>query len=225
MAPLSRLLFPALLVTGANAHFNVKYPEPIGFEDDSQGAGPCGGLDPDFSTNTVSDFHVGGDSIALLNGHAQVTWIFRATLDQTASGNWTQIFPIVQQSGYNMFCEPEVTVPEEFVGKKGIIGIVSNAPDGLLYACAAVSFVEGAGESQDVCTNSTDVTISFTGDDSLSAMVGEGTTTSDDDDTADPTSTASGSEETGTDDSSARSLRPTIFGVLSAVLMGAAFVV
>jgi hypothetical protein len=140
MPSIKNALAGAILVaTGANAHFNMKYPEPIGFEESRQDTGPCGGITPDFTKNTVTDFHVGGDAIAIVLSHPQANWLFRATLDQTGASNWTQAFPIVQQSGLGAFCEPAVAVPASFVGKKGIIGAVANAPDGTLFSVCAIS--------------------------------------------------------------------------------------
>lgn len=114
-------------------HFNLKYPATIGFDDEKQHDGPCGGFTPDFSKNNITDFHVNGDAIATLTTHKQGNWLYRITLDETASGDWTQIFPIVQQNGLGAFCEPAVSVPPRFVGQRGVLGIVSNTPDGILF--------------------------------------------------------------------------------------------
>lgn len=56
----------ALLATSANAHFLLNYPTSIGFSDDDEGTAPCGGFTPDFATDNVTDFYVGGDNIALV---------------------------------------------------------------------------------------------------------------------------------------------------------------
>jgi hypothetical protein len=124
----------ALLVSTASAHFNLVAPPTIGFEDGTEDKGPCGGFTPDFSKKDgVVDFHVGGEPVALKLGHSQANWLFRGTLDQTGSSNWTQLFPIVQQSGLGMFCETAIPAPASWAGKQGVIGVVANAPDGLLY--------------------------------------------------------------------------------------------
>lgn len=133
MARFSFIASLSILATLAKAHFEVLHPEPLSEEEGDQNAGPCGGFDPSFSDSPVTDFHVGGEAIALKNGHAQVNWLFRATLDESAQSNWTQIFPIVQQAGIGDFCEPAITVTEEWVGKKGVLGLASNAPDGFLF--------------------------------------------------------------------------------------------
>jgi hypothetical protein len=164
------LPFVTLLLTQAAwAHFNLNYPETIGFNDEAQHDGPCGGFTPDFAKNTFTDFHTGGDAVATVTTHVEGTWLYRITLDETASGNWTQAFPIVRQNGLGAFCEPIITIPTEFVGQKGILGAVTNTSDGLLFQvrrlrsqpsplypitrrsvpqCAAVNFVEGTTETQ-----------------------------------------------------------------------------
>lgn len=120
------------LLTLASAHFELKYPKSIGFKDDNEDQGPCGGFTPDLTKDLV-DFHVGGEAIAVRLTHQQSNWLFRVTLDEKAESGWEQIFPIVQQSGLGDFCEPSVTLPESYVGKKGVVSVVSSAVDGLLY--------------------------------------------------------------------------------------------
>lgn len=116
----------------ASAHFKMLYPDSIGWEDEKEDTAPCGGFTPDFTKNVV-DFHAGGDSLGMSLFHSQSNWLFRVTLDQKAESGWEQIFPIVQQSGLGFFCEQGITVPEKYIGQKGVIGIVSAASDGLLF--------------------------------------------------------------------------------------------
>lgn len=141
--------FLAALIGQAAGHFVVVYPPSVGFDDAIEGNAPCGGFSVDFSKDNITDFHVDGDVLALVRRrpfiwkdhvltlqqsfHPQVTWLFRATLDQTASGNWTNLLPAVQQTGLNNFCEPAVKVPATFAGSKGVIGIAADSPDGILY--------------------------------------------------------------------------------------------
>ena len=100
-----------------------------------QTSAPCGGGTTDITKATFfTDFHVDGSPVGWLLGHPQANFLIRATTDEDASkANWTQLFPVVQQSGFGKFCEPVVTAPEEWVGKKGFVGVVANAPDGMLY--------------------------------------------------------------------------------------------
>jgi hypothetical protein len=41
--------------------------------------------------------------------------------------------PAVQQTGLGAFCEPDVSIPASWAGSKGVIGVVQDAPDGILY--------------------------------------------------------------------------------------------
>ncbi|KAK1758313.1 hypothetical protein QBC47DRAFT_411022 [Echria macrotheca] len=164
-----------LLTAGAQAHFTLNYPPSIGFDDAKEGTGPCGGVTPDFSKNEFTDFHVGGDNVGTRTSHPQGNWLYRVTLDPGASANWTQVYPIVQQSGIGDFCAPLVRIPDEFVGKQGILSVVGSGGHGFLYQCAALNFVEGTAELQSACKNASGVTSSFVTDASLAALVGSST--------------------------------------------------
>ncbi|KAF5512274.1 Uncharacterized protein CGCA056_v011778 [Colletotrichum aenigma] len=164
-----------LLVSAAQAHFKLNFPPTIGFSDDNEGSAPCGSFTPDFTKDNVTDFHVSGEAISLLLAHPQANWLFRGTLDQTAASNWKQLFPIVQQKGLGDFCEPSVTAPASWVGKKGVLSVVADGPDGLLYQCSAVNFVEGTGTQPASCKNATSVSASFATDSKLTALVANGT--------------------------------------------------
>jgi hypothetical protein len=136
MAPIGTLLASLLFLGAAHAHFELVLPPPLEgdrMDDRLQPNPPCGGGNADLSSATTTDFHVDGDAVALLLGHPQASFLIRATLDSKAQGNWTQLFPIFTQSGRGAMCEPQVTAPKEWVGKKGFIGIACDAPDGMLY--------------------------------------------------------------------------------------------
>ncbi|KAI8962134.1 hypothetical protein F5Y11DRAFT_347823 [Daldinia sp. FL1419] len=166
------LLFSSII----NAHFTVEHPPTIGpFNDDAEGDHPCGGYSPDIAKDTTTDFHVDGDVIATTLTHPESTWLYRINIDPTAQGNWTEIWPVFKQSGQGKFCNPQVTVPQEFVGKKGFLGIVSHAVDGFLYQCSAVHFVQGTAATPNDCTNGSSVTTSWTSDDQLAAKLNEST--------------------------------------------------
>ena len=126
--------FLTILVSHCSAHFYLNYPPTIGFDDSLEAEAPCGSFTVDFSKDNVTNFHVGGDSIALTSIHPMATWLFRATLDQTAtSGNWTSLLPAIVQTGLGDYCERDVKVPASWAGQKGVIGIVQDAPDGILF--------------------------------------------------------------------------------------------
>ena len=182
MAPLRALATAALLfLSTANAHFLLLSPPSLegdSINEDMEANAPCGATLPDLSKKSTTDFHVDGDFVALRLGHPQAKWLIRGTLEDKASGNWTQLFPIVIQAGLGNFCEPVVTAPKSWVGKTGVIGIVANAPDGTLYQCAVVNFAAGSVTAGSTCTNGSAVTGDFTSDATLSGLVGNPSTTS-----------------------------------------------
>lgn len=145
MAPLRSLVASALLfLSAANAHFDLTSPPPLEGDKvnkDLEGNAPCGGGVPDLAKSTATDFHVDGDAVAVLLGHPEANWLIRATLDSKAAANWTQLFPVVKQSGRGSFCEPAVSAPKEWAGKKGFIGIASKAEDGILYQVGSVNSI------------------------------------------------------------------------------------
>ncbi|KAK5077436.1 hypothetical protein LTR70_004964 [Exophiala xenobiotica] len=145
------------------AHFILNYPPALGpFKDDDEGTGPCGGYDISFSGN-VTDTTVGGFSVALTSTHPQANWLYRVTTSTQEPYNWTNILPVVSESGLGAFCLPELTVSPSFVGQQAIIQVTQGAVDGNLYQCAAVKFVEGSTSSvPSACTNATGVTATLT---------------------------------------------------------------
>jgi len=115
------------------AHFILNYPPALGpFKDDDEGTGPCGGYDISFSGN-VTDTTVGGFSVALTSTHPQANWLYRVTTSTQEPYNWTNILPVVSESGLGAFCLPELTVPPSFVGQQAIIQVSQGAVDGNLY--------------------------------------------------------------------------------------------
>jgi hypothetical protein len=230
MAPLASSFTAAALLFAATAraHFLLNYPATVGFDDDLEGTAPCGGFSPDFSTDNVTDFYVDGDNIATNLLHAQGVWLYRATLDQTAeANNWTQLFPETLQTGLGKFCEPAIAVPASWAGQKGVISVVVDAPDGLLYQCAAVNFVSGAATAnQSTCTNSSGVTASYTTDSSLASLAAGSDTAGNSSGTA--TATASASTSSSTKSAAAGKVGGSLplggaAGVVLAAMLGSAY--
>ncbi|KAF3769681.1 hypothetical protein M406DRAFT_248975 [Cryphonectria parasitica EP155] len=221
MTRLTLLLLPAL----AAAHFTLDAPVSVGpFDEDTEGTSPCGGVTLDFSKDNVTDFHVDGEAIELFLGHPEANWLFRATTDQTGSSNWTQIYPIFTQTGEGDYCQQAVAAPASLVGSTGVLGVVCDGPDGLLYQCAAVNFVSGSGNySTTSCKNASGVTAAFSSDSSLTALV------SADESQTNGTTTASSSSSASSSASVAPGLAPAVNGlfgsmvaVLAAGLLGSA---
>lgn len=124
--------FLVLLLLGQScAHFVLNYPNTIGFNDDLEASAPCGGFNVTFANTT--NFHVGGDAIALTSTHPAANWLFRATLDKTASGNWTDLLPVVAESGLGAFCEKDVVLPSAWAGQQGVVQVIQKGADGMLF--------------------------------------------------------------------------------------------
>ncbi|RMZ91843.1 hypothetical protein DV736_g899, partial [Chaetothyriales sp. CBS 134916] len=151
-----------VLLQLSSAHFILKYPPSLGFDDDLEGNAPCGGEDVKFADNDTN-IQVGGFSVSILSTHPQGQWLFRATLDQQAPFNWTNLLPVVDEVGLGDFCPTGLAVPQEFVGQKGLIQVIQDAVDGKLYQCAAVNFVSGVNSTVgSSCTNATGLTTTIT---------------------------------------------------------------
>jgi hypothetical protein len=65
LLPLAHFVFAALIGQSAG-HFELLYPPSVGFDDSIENTPPCGGFSVDFSKDNVTDFHVGGDVLALV---------------------------------------------------------------------------------------------------------------------------------------------------------------
>lgn len=125
------LLSLAVGVAQVNGHFNLNYPTTLGFDDDKESTGPCGGFEP--SLDKTTDFHIGGDVIAVKTTHPKSNWYFRATTNATAGGGWVNILPEIEQTGLGSYCEQNLKLPDSFAGKKGFVQAVQHAADGDLY--------------------------------------------------------------------------------------------
>lgn len=135
MLRLTTLVASSLLASSASAHFLLAQPDSdIGGGDASnQDQGPCGGHTPSSDDDTV-DFYVGGDAVAVQDGHSASDWIIRGMLGSDGDGEWEQLYPIYGTRGEGRSCQPRVQAPEDWAGERGLISIVGSATDGILYA-------------------------------------------------------------------------------------------
>ncbi len=136
MTPLRSLVAASLLFSTTNAYFYLLQPPPIEGKNpelESEIFAPCGGGKPDLSHPTA-DFHVDGDSVAILLSQKQGNILIGASPNPNGTADWIQLSPIVRQTGEGNFCQPTVTVPKDYVGKKGFIGIVVHGVDVLFQA-------------------------------------------------------------------------------------------
>jgi hypothetical protein len=142
MKLISLLPLPALAGL-TTAHFLLHYPPTLGFSDDNESIAPCGGFPVVFNSSDVQ-VQADGFPIALTSIHPESDWLFRATLSHSEPFNWTNLLPVVHETGLGDFCIPDFKVPAEFVGHSALLQIMQNAIDGLLYQ------VEGIPESYPV---------------------------------------------------------------------------
>jgi hypothetical protein len=198
MAPITSIFLSLLtIISQSTAHFYLNSPPSIGFDDAVESTAPCGSFTVDFTKDNVTSFHIGGDSIAVTSIHPQAIWLFRASLDITASGNWTDLQPTIQQSGLGDYCQTGLVLPATWAGSKGVIQVVQDAPDGILYQvtlleailsilqhantlqCSAVNFVSGSiAPNPNVCKNVTGLSATYSADPALSTLPASGTPTS-----------------------------------------------
>jgi hypothetical protein len=144
---LSTLLFTSL----TTAHFILLWPPTAGFDDDKEPTFPCGSFTPKIDGNTP-DVQVDRFSISIQNVHPVGEWSFRGTTDTKAPFNFTEIVPLVNTTGVGDFCLDYMKVPSDWAGKSGVIQVVDNSPDGILFQvrsrCSVVCMVS-------ICANQT----------------------------------------------------------------------
>ena len=126
-------LHVTLLAPLAWAHFVVNIPPPLGSNINNENIAPCGGFTPS-SSDSLTNFHVGGDAIGVTTLHAQSYFAFLGMLgDPLSSPNWTVLIPTVEEYGLNGFCEPSIAVPASWAGSSGLLQIIQDAEDGVHY--------------------------------------------------------------------------------------------
>ena len=112
----SRLpLVIAALSNVAFAHFILQYPPSLGFDDSIEGTAPCGGFPVVFNSSDAN-LPVGAFSTSMLSTHPQAQWLFRGTLSKQAPFNWTNLLPVVMETGLGQFCPTGLSAPPEFAG-------------------------------------------------------------------------------------------------------------
>lgn len=226
------------LVPSALAHFKLNYPVPLVGEEEQEATAPCGGATITFAANDT-DLTVEGFQIAARTTHPEANWLFRATLSTQEPFNWTNILPVVSQSGLGDFCMTNLTLPSEFVGHQGLVQVSQGGDDGQLYQvgdrdttfpslplissstssltfflphrqCAPVNFVQGSTLTlPSVCTNASGVEASIT----------TATSLTDESDSSSSTSSATASAASSTA-SAGSAVRQAVGGLLAMVPAG-----
>ncbi|EXJ90085.1 hypothetical protein A1O3_03154 [Capronia epimyces CBS 606.96] len=188
-----QLLFSILVASSlASAHFILQYPRSLGFDDDTEGTAPCGGFD--FSFNSSDDsVPVDGFPVSMLSTHPAADWLFRATLDRQEPFNWTNLLPVVSETGLGQFCLPDLKAPSDFTGKTGILQVMQHGPDGILYQCAPVNFVAGVNNTvSSSCQNVTGLTAVLTNQNNFTISASSSSSMSMASSTSSPSSSATG---------------------------------
>jgi len=126
------LALSVLCVRLSRAHFLLNYPPSLGFDDGTEGTAPCGGFAVAFNGSEPT-VPVDGFPVAVLSTHPQAQWLFRATLSKQEPFNWTNLLPVVDETGLGHFCIPNLSAPAEFVGQQGLVQVIQDAADGELY--------------------------------------------------------------------------------------------
>ncbi|ETI23897.1 hypothetical protein G647_05704 [Cladophialophora carrionii CBS 160.54] len=206
----------------ASAHFILQYPNSVGFSDDDEGTAPCGGFDVTFGSND-SSIPVGGFPVSVLSTHPASDFLFRATLDQEPPFNFTNLLPVVSETGIGEFCLPALVAPAEFAGNPGVIQVIQKGPDGVLYQCAAVNFVSGINDTVGAsCTNVTGLTAVITNQndfDTSPSSSASGSASG----TASPTASGDATPSSSPDSAAAASAPQMVMGLFGAAALAASF--
>ncbi|KIW70577.1 hypothetical protein PV04_02833 [Phialophora macrospora] len=219
---LSRLALLSAWALSASAHFILQYPNSVGFSDDDEGTSPCGGFDVTFSSND-SSIPVGGFPVSLLSTHPAADFLFRATTDQQPPFNFTNLLPVVSETGVGQFCLPALVAPADFAGKPGVIQVIQDGPDGILYQCAAVNFVSGINNTvSSSCTNVTGLTATITNENSFDTSPSSSASGSASG-TGSPTSSGSAASPSSTGSGAVANAPQLVMGFFAAVGLAASF--
>jgi len=198
----------------ASAHFKLDYPPARGFNEDNLVNFPCGGFDTPSTTRTPWPLKNG--SIALDMGHINANIeVLLGLGDNPGVAYNTVIKQTFQETGLGNFCLTGLTIPDGVnvtAGMNATIQVVTNGdPDGGLYNCADITFVETADAPS--CTDGKGV--------SAGAEVKgnpNGTTS------AEPSSTSAGAAATSSKAGAAAGLKAGMGGLLVAGLAAGAMV-
>ncbi len=125
----------AVVVAGlaavARAHFVLEVPTSVGWDDDLQDQGPCGGFNATDRTN-VTDFAVSGSPVALITTHDESSFEYRAAKLSNIT-HWVSLTQMLMQKGEGDFCEPLIPGIKEWVGQDAVLQLIQRSVMGTLY--------------------------------------------------------------------------------------------
>jgi len=122
----------------ARAHFVLLEPKSLGFDDDREGEGPCGGFDVKDRNTGLTDFPVSGGVVALLTTHSQSTYSFKVAVVADLS-QWFDLTRALSQKGTGQFCEPQIPARQQWIGQEAVLQVTQHGHDGTLYQVGSVS--------------------------------------------------------------------------------------
>jgi len=126
-----------LLATLTSAHFTLDYPYTTGFDEDQEPNAPCGGFPP--SLSNLTDYPLSGGEIAVDLHHPEALFLFRAQLMN--SDSWVNLSDgFVDMVGLGEGCIHALAVPSNWSGQVGVIQVICQPPDGILYQVLPSSF-------------------------------------------------------------------------------------
>jgi hypothetical protein len=117
----------------ALAHFTLDFPPTIGFNEDQETTAPCGGFNP--LSSSLTAWPLSGGQIALDSHHPEMVLLYRAQLMGATS--WTNLTNgFLQMTGLGEMCITVGSLPTDWTGKAGVIQVIGQPPDGILYQVA-----------------------------------------------------------------------------------------
>jgi hypothetical protein len=112
------------------AHYTLDYPPTTGFDEDSEPTSPCGTFNP--TTSNLTAWPLVGGEIAIDSHHPQMTIICRAQL--MGSSSWFNLTNgFITMTGLGELCISANPVPANWSGQAGVIQVIGQPPDGILY--------------------------------------------------------------------------------------------
>lgn len=126
------LLLSLAAASLSTAHFILHYPQTAGFVDDNEPESPCGGATV-VVNDTAPEIQVGRFAMHIFSSHPAGSWLFAATTNTKPPFDFQEIVPRINTTGPGDFCLTEFHVPSDFAGKSGVIQVIDDSVDGVLY--------------------------------------------------------------------------------------------
>ena len=128
----SQLVATLAFTSLSSAHFILQWPPTAGFDDDAEPDSPCGGATVQVNSSSPK-VQVDQFAVQIFSSHPEAQWAFRVTTNTTEPHSFTEIVPTINSTGAGNFCLRSMSVPSDLAGQAGIIQVIDNSPDGVLY--------------------------------------------------------------------------------------------